>query len=404
MTGEKSDAQTGREADASTRSAGGDRSGPGGLDVLRVASDIYPDVLGGGALHVHEMSRLQAAMGHDVTVLTSDHGNREAPRQEERAGYELRRYRQFGRPFGNSLMPGMLRDLRGQATRADLVHAHSHLYFSTNLAAVVARFTDTPLVITNHGLHSQSAPMPVQKVYAPIARFTFNSADRVFCYTETDRERLRDRGVTAPVAVVHNGIDCETFTPDAATGERPRVLFVGRLKESKGVRRILEAFIEIGGGVPTATLTFVGEGPLREALEARTKEAGLSDRVTFTGRLDNDDLPEIYAASAVFALPSRFEGFPRTVLEAMACGTPPVTSDLPQLVDVVERVGETVPPGDVDALADVLQGLLREPDRRARLGRAARDHVVKEYSWTETVRQTTDVCRELVDESEEFDH
>jgi glycosyltransferase involved in cell wall biosynthesis len=259
----------------------------------------------------------------------------------------------------------------------DVVYAHSHLYFSTNVAALLARFDDTPLVITNHGLHSQTAPMAVQTLYRPVARLTFNAADRVLCYTETDRDRLRERGVTAPISVIHNGIDCETFVPDAGTENRSRVLFVGWLKKTKGVRELLEAFGDVATEVPDATLTFVGEGPLREELEQRAIDRGLADRVEFTGRVPNDELPCVYAESTVFALPSTAEGFPRTVLEALACGTPVVTSDLPQLEGVVNRVGETVPPDGVDGLTKVLRELLTDDVRRCTLGAQGRDPVVK---------------------------
>jgi glycogen(starch) synthase len=279
----------------------------------------------------------------------------------------------------------------------DIVHAHSHLYFSTNMAALLARVDSTPLVITNHGLHSQTAPMAVQKAYAPLAKFTFNSADRVLCYTETDRDRLRDRGITAPVSVIHNGIDCDTFVPAANAADRNQILFVGRLKAAKGVRELLDAFALLAEDLPNVTLRFVGEGPLRDELEETATEYGLTDRVTFAGRVPNEELPKTYAESAVFALPSEVEGFPRTVLEAMACGTPVVTSELPQLQSVVEQVGETAPVGDVEALGEALRRLLEDPTRRERLGREARERVCDQYSWTETVHQTTDVYYELLE-------
>jgi glycogen(starch) synthase len=385
----------GRTSTADTQAD--NRPADSGLRILRIATDSYPDVLGGGALHAHELSSLQAEMGHDVTLLTSDHGDREKPRQETRAGYEVRRYRQIVRPFGNSITPGMVPAMRRLLATHDIVHAHSHLYFSTNMAALLARLNSTPLVITNHGLHSQTAPMAVQKAYAPLAKFTFNSADRVLCYTETDRNRLRERGVTAPISVIHNGIDCDTFVPDASDDTRRQVLFVGRLKETKGVRSLLEAFALMAQKTADITLRFVGKGPLREELEQTAAEHSVSDRVTFTGRIPNEELPDMYAESAVFALPSEVEGFPRTVLEAMACGTPVVTSELPQLESVVNQVGETVPHGDVEELADALQELLEAPDRRERLGQRARECVLEEYSWAETVRETTAVYHELVE-------
>jgi glycogen(starch) synthase len=385
----------GRTSTADTQAD--NRPADSGLRILRIATDSYPDVLGGGALHAHELSSLQAEMGHDVTLLTSDHGDREKPRQETRAGYEVRRYRQIARPFGNSITPGMVPAMRRLLATHDIVHAHSHLYFSTNMAALLARLDSTPLVITNHGLHSQTAPMAVQKAYAPLAKFTFNSADRVLCYTETDRNRLRERGVTAPISVIHNGIDCDTFVPDASDDTRRQVLFVGRLKETKGVRELLDAFDVLVDDLRDVTLRFVGKGPLRDELEDTVTEYGLTDQVMFAGRVPNEELPETYAESAVFALPSEVEGFPRTVLEAMACGTPVVTSELPQLQSVVDQFGETAPHGDVEALSTALKRLLANPKERERLGREARERAHNQYSWMETVRQTTDLYYELLE-------
>jgi len=368
-----------------------------GLDILRVATDRYPDVMGGGALHVHEMSRLQASAGHEVTVLTSDHGDWTLPRRERVDGYTVHRYREVAAPFGNSITPALIRGLVSSAQSYDVVHAHSHLYFSTNLAALVAKRTETPLVVTNHGLFSQSAPWWIQRLYVPtVARFTLNAADRVLCYTETDRERLEARGIRSPISVIHNGIDCAGFTPGAGGERSERLLFVGRLKRPKGPHRVLEAFIRLRETRPDLSLAIVGDGPLRSELEERVKREGVADCVTFTGELDNEELPRLYAESAVFALPSENEGLPRTVLEALACETPVVTSDLPQLEPVVEGVGETVPADSVDALATAIDGLLNDPDRRVRLGSRGRERVLAKFSWEETVQRTTDVYYELL--------
>jgi glycosyltransferase involved in cell wall biosynthesis len=145
---------------------------------------------------------------------------------------------------------------------------------------------------------------------------------------------------------------------------------------------------------------FVGEGPLANELKERVAELGLGARVRFDGQVPNDELPKTYAESAVFALPSDVEGFPRTVLEAMACGTPVVTSDLPQLQSVVERVGATVPTDDVEGLASALQRLLNDDTCRDRLGQKAREYVVEHHSWRDTVEQTTQVYHDLVSASD----
>jgi glycosyltransferase involved in cell wall biosynthesis len=265
------------------------------------------------------------------------------------------------------------------------------------MSALVATVTDTPLVITNHGLFSQTAPKWVQRVFVPtVARFTLNAADRVLCYTETDRDRLADRGISTEVSVVHNGIDCSKFDPSAGTKTEPQLLFVGRLKRSKGVDTLLDAFAILHESFPDLTLTVVGDGPLRSTLETRCRDLELADVVTFTGNLDNEDVPAYYAESTVFALPSENEGLPRTVLEALACETPVVTSDLPQLEPVVEDVGLTVPTGDARELANAIATLLEDPEQRKQMGERGRERVVSEYSWAETVRQTTAVYHELL--------
>lgn len=369
------------------------------LRVLRISTDTYPDIVGGGALHAHDMSRMQADAGHEILLLTSDHGDRSRPREEERAGYTVRRYREWTRPFGNSITPGLLRDLPRLSGEFDVVHAHSHLYFSSNVAAAVARATDTPFVLTNHGLFSQTAPEIVQRVFVPtVARFTFNSADRILCYTETDARRLEERGITAPISVIHNGIDCSMFRPRSPESGQ-QILFVGRLKEAKGVHWLVEAFGMLGDEFPDATLKIVGEGPLRPELEQQCRDLGIGDRVTFAGHLENDELPDVYSESAVFALPSLAEGLPRTVLEALACETPVVTSELPQLEPLVDGVGRRVPKRSPDELGEAIATLLRDETKRAEMGERGRKRVVENYSWEETVRETTGQYYRVLDES-----
>lgn len=377
------------ESDVRTAGTVGSES----LRILRVSTDVYPEVLGGGALHAHEISAVQAELGHDVTLLTSDHGEKSLPRREEREGYTVRRFREWGNPLGNSITPGLFRELRSLRDEFDVIHAHSHLYLSTNMAAVLAQFGDTPLVVTNHGLFSQSAPSWFNEAYLrTLGRFTFNSADRVLCYTDTDEQRLREFGVSTPVSLVHNGVDCETFAPIEESTTPSEILFVGRLMETKGVRELIEAFSHLS---VDAQLRIVGEGSLREELEQQVRTLDIDDRVTFTGRVPNDELPRLYARSAVFALPSSREGLPRTVLEALACETPVVTSDLPQLESLVDGVGLTVPESDVAALSTALEDVLTDEELRDRLGTTGRQRVREEYSWKETVRKTTNVYREL---------
>ncbi|GAB3684704.1 glycosyltransferase family 4 protein [Salinarchaeum chitinilyticum] len=352
------------------------------MRILRVAQTLYPGVTGGGAYHVHAMSRDQAAMGHDVTVMTV----REQPDQphvEERAGYTVVRFDAIARLLGNALSVGLARYLHA-ADGFDVIHAHSHLYASTNLAALNRYVGDTPLAITNHGLYSQTAPKAMFEAYLrTIGRWTFEQADLVFCYTEVDEQRLRDLGVTTTVAVVPNGVDTQRFRPDGPESDLldadgQIVLFVGRLVDGKRPQDALASMVQVRKSIPDATLALCGDGPLREELERRARsqrngpataegERVGSDSTSasqFLGHVDYDEMPDVYRAADLLVLPSRAEGMPRTVLEARASGIPVVTTDLDHVASLDDPGVRTVPVGDVDALAECVVETLEAGARK----------------------------------------
>jgi glycogen(starch) synthase len=366
------------------------------MRILRVAQRTYPEVTGGGAYHVHAMSRDQAAMGHDVTVLSVGERGR-----DRRDGYTVVRCPDTVTLLGNELSLGVARYLRRRADEFDIVHAHSHLYFSTNLAAAARRLGGPPLAITNHGLYSQTAPEAVFDAYLQtIGRATFDSADTVFCYTGEDEQRLRELGVDSPVTVVPNGIDTSRFTPTGPDttlldADGPVALFVGRLVEGKRPADAVAAFASTRERHPDATLAIAGDGPLREQLEEQVAARGLEPAVRFLGHVDYEQMPALYRAASVLVLPSRAEGFPRTVLEALASGTPVVVSDLPGIESVVTDSGIVVEPGDLDEFSHAIDELLTDESRRAEYGKAGRERVVADHDWESTVSRTTKTLERL---------
>jgi glycosyltransferase involved in cell wall biosynthesis len=362
------------------------------MKILRISQRLFPDDSGGAAYHVHAMSRDQAKRGHDVTVLTVGDG----PRWEYRDGYEVIRGRSLAAPFGNDISPVVGRFLTDVAAY-DIVHAHSHLYFSTNLAAVARRFTDTPLALTNHGLYSQSAPRAVFDAYLrTIGRWTFNAADIVFCYTDTDKRRLRSLGVTSDIAVVPNGIDIDRFRPDGPTSESmiegdPKLLFVGRLVDGKRPIDAVRALPTVLDTYPDTHLYLCGKGPLERDVREAVRELDLQDRVTLLGHVQYGRMPAVYRSADVLVLPSSAEGLPRTVLEAFACETPAVTTDLDQIAPVVTDAGRTISIGDPVAIGDAVTELISSGGESL----DPRDRVVAEFEWSDTVVKTTRILGEL---------
>lgn len=155
---------------------------------------------------------------------------------------------------------------------------------------------------------------------------------------------------------------------------RRRLLAVGRLTEQKGMDILLEIFAGLGRRHPDWELVIVGEGPVRAELTASVEALGLADRVFLVGRAGN--LADWYRSAHLFVLPSRFEGFPNVLVEAMAHGLPCVAFDCPAgprhiIRDGVD--GELVPDQDVDALANALERMMADEALRKVYGERARD-------------------------------
>lgn len=361
------------------------------MKILRVAQKLYPEHKGGGAYHVHAMSRDQADMGHDVTVLTvSDDDS--LPRREERDGYTVVRARSTAELLGNTISVGLARELR-KANDYDVIHAHSHIYFSTNLAALKGRMGEIPLAITNHGLYSQTAPKRVFDFYLrTLGCWTFNQADIVFTYTESEKQELSNMGVASEIVVVSNGVDTDRFTPNGPADERlesPAILFAGRLVDGKRPIDAVHALTAVCEEGIDADLYVAGTGPLESKMRRIAAGNGVGDSVTFLNHIPYDEMPAVYRAADVLVLPSRDEGVPRTVLEAMATGTPVVTSDLPQLRPLTDQAGCSVAVGDQVALGAALVEVLDNSKKAAGMAQRGRELVTKRFGWIDTVATTT---------------
>ena len=236
----------------------------------------------------------------------------------------------------------MLYDLVREQSNYDIVHAHSHLFFSTNLSAAARQMGSTPLVITNHGLKSQTAPKWFQDIYtATGARLTFMAADKILCYTETEKNELVDLGIKPEkIEVIHNGIDTDLFVPAKdPCFDNKKLLWVGRYVKGKGLDCLIDAFTILRSKYPDVTLTMVGRGPDKDRITKKIRDLHLENGIITKDFVPNSEIVSMYQNSSVFVLPSLEEGVPRTILEEMSCGIPVVCSRLPQLVDIVEVGG-----------------------------------------------------------------
>lgn len=360
----------------------------GFLKILRVVPDLYPSVVGGLGIHAHEMSKEQAKLGHEVTVYTCRENL--SPEYELIYGYNIHRFKPIVKILGNSIIPSMFFSLLKDKSNYDVIHAHSHLYFSTNLCAVLRNISSSPLIITNHGLNSQTAPSWLQDLYTRTgAKLTFVAADKIICYTETEKRKLNNLGIRSQkISVIHNGIDTDLFVPTKKYSDKKNLLWIGRYVEGKGIRYLIDAFKILTARFHGLSLTMVGKGPEKNRIIQKIIDLKLEKSIIIKDFVPNSKIVDLYQSSSVFVLPSLEEGVPRTILEAMSCGIPVVCSRLPQLVDIVEGCGFLVPVKDPQALADGISELLSNASLAKRFGENGRERVIENYSWKDTVQET----------------
>ncbi|MGI8857526.1 MAG: glycosyltransferase family 4 protein [Thermomicrobiales bacterium] len=281
------------------------------------------------------------------------------------------------------------------------------LFCPVNVVPLVGR---VPSVVTVHDLaflaHPEAFHLSKRGYLSLLTRLSVQRAHRVIAVSAHTKADLVRHFHVAPgkVTVIPNAMD-HRFRPatDPAALSQFRhdhhlperfILFVGTLEPRKNLRRLIDAFARVARDDCEVALVIVGgSGWMTSDLAPLVQQRNLGDRITFTGYVPDDELPRWYQAATIFCYPSLYEGFGLPVLEAMACGTPVVTSNTSAIPEVAGDAAVLIDPTDVTALADSLLALLSDAPRWEELGRAgiARS---RGYSWECTAAATYAVVRE----------
>ena len=279
--------------------------------------------------------------------------------------------------------------------RPDVVH--SHFWMSGRASIAAATPLDVPVVHTFHALgvvkrRHQGARDTSPPERIPEERAIVERADRIVATCSDEVFELARLGADRRrISVVPCGVNLDLFQPEGPVEPREpgmrRVVCVTRMVERKGVGNVVAALAD----VPRTELVIAGGSALDELpldpeyrrLVALAEDAGVADRVRFTGRLERDDVPRLIRSADVVACVPWYEPFGIVPLEAMACGVPVVGSAVGGLLDTVVHglTGLHVPPRRPDRIADALNELLADPGRRNALGRAAAVRIRDRYGW-----------------------
>jgi glycosyltransferase involved in cell wall biosynthesis len=358
--------------------------------------DIRNPLAGGAEVHLHEVFSRIAARGHDVTLSCSSFPG--APHEETIDG--LRVVREGGRYlFNYRFLAAYLRRFRRE--RFDVVvDDMNKIPFFTPL------FVGRPLQGVTHHLFGRSIFRETNAILASYVWLMESLAVGVYrrrripfiVGSPSTHAELLARGFSAEdVALIPYGLDHGLFRPDPSRRSgRPMIGYCGRLKKYKSADHLLRALPQVLRAVPDLRTVIVGDGDDRTRLEQAAREAGVADAVEFTGFVEERRKTELLQEMWLAVNTSSKEGWGLTVIEANACGTPVLAADVEGLRDAVREgeTGELYPYGDIDALARGIIGLLRDQDKRVRLGTGALAWS-RTFSWDAAADGTLEILQRL---------
>jgi glycosyltransferase involved in cell wall biosynthesis len=274
-------------------------------------------------------------------------------------------------------------------TKPDLVHAHTSK--AGVLGRLAAQWTGVPAVFTAHTwAFAEGTSWKWKKIGRPCEVLAAKCGQVIINVSEANRHLALRHGVgsASKLVTIHNGITDTSLRAEPSTDTTPKIIVVARFAPQKNHSLLLRAM----AGLPHPfRLVFVGDGPTRQAVEMQGYELGLSDRIDFLGQ--RHDVEEILANSHIFALPTNWEGFPLSILEAMRAGLPVIASDVGGVREAVTdgETGFLVPAGDEGALRARIAQLLESPNLRQRMGRSGRNRYESDFAVSAMLRKTFQV-------------
>jgi alpha-maltose-1-phosphate synthase len=403
---------------------------------MRIAlftNEYPPNVYGGAGVHVEYLSRELARLedaAHAVDVFSfgeqrEDHGNlrvRGIAPLVQLPAHDPRHAR---------LLDALVRDLAmvGAVAAPDIVHCHT--WYSHLAGCLAAPLTGARLLLTTHSLEPHR-PWKAEQLGTAynatlwIERTAYQNADGVIAVSQAMKEDVQTLYGVAPdrVRVIHNGIDPDEYCPRAAPHtirrlgidpDVPFVLFVGRVTRQKGILHLVRAIPHITPGVQVVLCAGAPDtdeiGREMTSLVETARQESEADIVWIPEMLPKEDVIALYSHAAVFVCPSVYEPFGIINIEAMACETPVVASAVGGIPEIIvpgetgtlvhfEALGDgSAEPKEPDAfsraLADAINAMIDDADRRAAMGAAARQRVLDHFSWRSIAEQTMAFYREV---------
>ena len=365
---------------------------------MRILYVVTSAGFGGASMHVLQLMRYFTTQGFEIGLVSAPEPR--LLREAEKLGVRL-----FVNPYFVRRLH-IFNDIRAfvpvkkaiKEFSPDIIHAHS------TKAGLIARFWSAvlnvkPIIFTAHGwAFTEGREYWKRFLLAQIEKLAGYVTDKIICVSEFDRKLALKFKVAREdkLVVIHNGVDPNEFFKISRDYRKSSneviVTFVGRLAPPKDLLLLIDA-IKL---VPEIKLQIVGDGELRQQVEGYIFKNALRDRVILLG--ERFDIPKILAESDIFVLPSRWEGLPLTIIEAMMSGLPVVATrvgGIPELVDDGVN-GYLVPSRDVNALAKAIRKLVSDVELRERMGKAGREKAIEKFTLDKMLSKIAQVYEDVL--------
>jgi glycosyltransferase involved in cell wall biosynthesis len=381
--------------------------------------EFPPRTVGGISAHLFNLSRELVKLGVDTYIVTCDFPG--TPEREVVNGAQVVRVDSYKTPSPDfatwdSLMNVNMQKGTGAlisslGRHVDIIHAHDWLV--ANAAIGLKHVFRIPLVATIHsteigrrnGLHTD-----YERMIHQTENWLAHESWRIICCSKYMTEHVRwayglpqDRVRTIPngvdTTVYRKEFDRAEFRKRFALPEEKIVLFVGRLVYEKGAQTLVSAIPKILSRV-NAKFVIAGDGGMKEPLMQQVANMRLAHKTTFTGFLDEENLRKLYQTADVCVVPSLYEPFGITALEAMAAKTPLVVSNTGGLSEIVEqdRTGTKFSAGNADSVAWGITRILLDPGYASWIKLNAYQKALEVYDWAKIARETNEFYEQVLRE------
>lgn len=291
------------------------------------------------------------------------------------------------------------------AVKPDVIHAHSTYVVFNRVVETLYKeeeMKDIPVVVSIHGL-PKPLVLPDGTNTTDYEQFALHMPfDLVLAVSEnvadTLREHLSPRNLADKVTTLQNAVNLSVFSPRPSINKQWDIAFLGRLETMKAVDLFPEMLLLLRQDFPDIRMLMTGDGSYKTELFHDFEEKGVSEMVDYLGVVETEKVPDLINKSRIFLYPSRREPFGLSIIEAMACGIPVVTTDVygPREIVTHNHDGLAVPPGDVGRLVEAVRNLLSDEKLQLKLGNNARRTAENRYDLKKHTKKLLDVYRSQI--------